>query len=337
MYNYLIPESILSQLHHIAEVCAQHKPLVQISCITYNQESFLRAALDGFLMQKTEFSFVVIVHDDASTDGTIQILKEYAERYPDIIFPIYEEENQYSNPESIAGYVMNTARKNVNAKYIALCEGDDYWSDSYKLQKQVDFLESNPEYSMCFHNAIEHWEDGRKLDHPFANLENRDYNYREICSQWIVPTASAVLKRRVFESQLYKTAISCKNFIYGDILIWLTAVEFGKIYCMNDYMSVYRRHIGSATYEQTSDEKIKKIIKHTQTIPKIFGEKYKFFARNITVKLSIDKCIEKFRSKNVREFFYFFVLSLKYAPVETVKSQMNIIYKYIKSKFMNRL
>ena len=122
--------------------------LVAIKCLVYNHEPYLRDCLQGFVMQKTDFPIVVIVHDDASTDNSAAIIREYAEKYPDIIRPIYEIENQYSKGDGSLGRVMNKAVDAIGAKYIAYCEGDDYWTDPLKLQKQVDFLEANPEYDM---------------------------------------------------------------------------------------------------------------------------------------------------------------------------------------------
>ena len=126
----------------------EEQPLVTIQCITYNHEPYIRQCLEGFVMQKTNFKFEAIVHDDASTDKTADIVREYAEKYPDIIKPIYETENQYSKSDGSLGRIMNAHTK---GKYIALCEGDDYWTDPLKLQKQVDFLEANPEYVLTCH------------------------------------------------------------------------------------------------------------------------------------------------------------------------------------------
>ena len=128
------------------------KVLVAIKCLTYNHEPYIRDALEGFVMQKTNFRFVAIVHDDASTDGTANVIREYAEKYPDIIKPIFETENQYSKKNSSLTKIMAKALEATGAKYIALCEGDDYWTDPHKLQKQVDFLEAHPEYGMCYTN-----------------------------------------------------------------------------------------------------------------------------------------------------------------------------------------
>lgn len=124
--------------------------LVAIHCLVYNHEPYLRDCLEGFVMQQTNFPFVAIVHDDASTDGSAAIIREYEEKYPDIIKPIYETENQYSKHDGSVGRIMDAAIDATGAKYVAMCEGDDYWTNPLKLQKQVDFMEVNPEYGLCY-------------------------------------------------------------------------------------------------------------------------------------------------------------------------------------------
>ncbi len=123
-------------------------PLVSICCLTYNHAPFIRQCLDGFLMQKTTFPFEILIHDDASTDGTDDIVREYASKYPDIIFPLYEDVNKYTTGYSGQMDLFNYKR--ARGKYIAYCEGDDYWIDPLKLQKQVDFLDTHPDFSVCF-------------------------------------------------------------------------------------------------------------------------------------------------------------------------------------------
>ncbi|MBR5281516.1 MAG: glycosyltransferase family 2 protein [Alistipes sp.] len=124
-------------------------PLVSISTLVYNHAPYLRECFEGFVMQKTNFAFEVLVHDDASTDNSAEIIKEYTAKYPNIFKPIYQTENQYSKGLSVfATYQV----PRIKGKYIALCEGDDYWTDPLKLQKQVDFLEANPDYGMCYTN-----------------------------------------------------------------------------------------------------------------------------------------------------------------------------------------
>lgn len=123
---------------------------VSIICNAYNHEAYIADALEGFVMQKTTFPFEVLVHDDASTDNTAQIIREYEEKYPQLIKPIYETENQYSKKD---GSLERIQYGRARGDYIALCEGDDYWTDPLKLQKQFDAMERNPQVDMCAHQA----------------------------------------------------------------------------------------------------------------------------------------------------------------------------------------
>ena len=127
------------------------QPIVSVKCMVYNQKAYLRECLDGIVSQQTTFKFEAIVHDDASTDGSADIIKEYAQKYPDVIKPVFEVENQYSKHD---GSLTRIMRRHLNGKYIAICEGDDYWTDPLKLQKQVDYLEAHPECSMCCSDGI---------------------------------------------------------------------------------------------------------------------------------------------------------------------------------------
>src|SRR3972149_8846841 len=129
-------------------VLSDSKPLVSVCCITYNHEAYIRNSIEGFLMQITTFPIEIIIHDDASIDNTSDIIREYEIKYPEIIKAIYQTENQWSKGiKPSPTYVWPRAR----GKYIALCEGDDYWTDPHKLQKQVDFMENHQEYSLCSH------------------------------------------------------------------------------------------------------------------------------------------------------------------------------------------
>ena len=146
-------------------------PLVTIKCITYNHEQYISDALDGFLMQETTFPFEVIVHDDASTDNTAKIIKEYEKKYPNIIKPIYETENQYSKHDESITRIINSK---IKGKYIAFCEGDDYWTNSKKLQIQYDFLENNSDYIGVGHmtNSVDKY--GNKVQ-TFIDSKSGEY------------------------------------------------------------------------------------------------------------------------------------------------------------------
>ena len=126
------------------------EPLVSICTTTYQHSRYIRQTLDSFLSQKTDFPFEILVHDDCSSDGTAEILQEYARRYPGIVLPLFETENQYSKGVPI-NETFNFPR--ARGKYIALCEGDDFWCDEGKLQAQADYMESHPDCTFCFTNG----------------------------------------------------------------------------------------------------------------------------------------------------------------------------------------
>lgn len=141
---------------------------VSIICVTYCHEKYLRKALDGFLSQKTDFKFEILVHDDASGDETPNIMREYEQKYPDIVRAVYQKENLYSKGVRITDEILLPM---VRGKYMAFCEGDDYWCDDNKLQKQFDFLESHPEYTVCVHNTRDMYLKSGKSVIPFGDKE----------------------------------------------------------------------------------------------------------------------------------------------------------------------
>ncbi len=214
-------------------------PLVSISCITYNHENFIREALDGFLMQKTTFAFEIIIHDDASHDRTAKIIQEYEVRFPNIIFPIYQSENQYSKGINPGNQIIIPK---CRGKYIAICEGDDYWTDPYKLQKQVDFLEANPGFSLCFHNSFIKHEGLKGKDRLFCkNIVNEITDIKDVIETWYIPSASMV-----FRNELISPLPDWFNDIYnGDYALHLLLAHKGKIKYFNEVMSVYRKNSGA--------------------------------------------------------------------------------------------
>ena len=212
------------------------KILVSIRCLVYNHEPYLRQCLEGFVMQKTNFRFEAIVHDDASTDGSATIIREYAEKYPDIIKPIYETENQYSKRDGSLTRITNAA---CRGKYIAICEGDDYWIDPLKLQKQVDFLETHPDYLLCGTNGLVLWDKGTKAPEYFnRNFVSRELMPEDVIGKWPFSTASLM-----FRKDLYDIADGFKCKIYsGDIRLILVALANGRIWSLADITTVYRKN-----------------------------------------------------------------------------------------------
>lgn len=231
--------------------------MVSIRCITYNHEKYIRDALEGFVMQKTNFRFEAIVHDDASTDGTAAIIREYAEKYPDIIKPIYETENQYSKHDGSLRRIMDEA---CQGKYIALCEGDDYWTDPNKLQIQVDFLENHPDYSMCWHDASIF----DTIDNKFLG-DHRRYKKSTICKVEdmimgggdFCPTASILYKKDI----IAEAPKSLLNQHVGDYPLQLYLAFVGQIYYYDRQMSVYRVNVPNSwsTRVNTSTSMMKRM------------------------------------------------------------------------------
>lgn len=228
---------------------------VIIRCLVYNHEPYLRDCLEGFVTQKTNFPFKAVVHDDCSTDGSAAIIREYAKKYPNIIEPIFETENQYSKKDGSLRRIMAAATQG-RSEYIAYCEGDDYWIDPYKLQKQVDYLDAHPDYTMCFSACKILNEHSLYTSFQGENIQDRDYDSSELMKNWIVPTASIMIRAAVaLDDRLTKPDSRKKN---GDIIVVLTAADLGKVRGMSDVLTVYRVHPCGITFRKRSRDSQKK-------------------------------------------------------------------------------
>lgn len=220
--------------------------MVTIRCITYNHEPYIRQCLEGFIMQKTNFRFEAIVHDDASTDGTADIIREYAERYPDIIKPIYEVENQYSKQDGSLRRIMDEACK---GKYIALCEGDDYWIDPYKLQKQVDILEKDKNISLvytAFSTVDKNSENIFRANYErFMSRSYTGNNLYELLNMNYILTCTTMLRREIYSTDVYN------KVAFLDYGLFLTAAAYGDFYYINEKTSSYRLNPKSLTAIQS--------------------------------------------------------------------------------------
>ena len=244
--------------------------IVSIKCLVYNHAPYIRQCLDGFVMQKTSFRFEAIVHDDASTDGTQDIIKEYAEKYPDIINPIYETENQYSKKDGSLRKIMNNA---CNGKYIALCEGDDYWIDPLKLQKQVDILEKHSDYTIIFNKVQAIDKEGNILNWtiPYMNdiqegpITLEDYSKEEFFNgHWTFHTSSVMYRASIMEE--YMRSGLYKFFPYGDMPLMLYFLYTGFGYYFSDISGSYRWLSGG--YNSTIRGNKEKAIKDNQQLIK---------------------------------------------------------------------
>ncbi len=284
-------------------------PLVSVSCITFNHGQYLRDALEGFLGQKTSFGIEILVHDDASEDNTIDILREYTEKYPEIMRPMYEEQNQYSRGISNISGVFNFPR--ARGKYIAMCEGDDFWSDPEKLQKQVDYMEAHPECAMCCHAAGIVAMDGAFRSEselrPFVG--SRELKPEEVISKKInIPTAS-LLFRTEYVKKLPQWYFDCP---VGDIPLHLHLLRCGSIYYFDEVMSMYRMgREGSWGESMDSEQAKEKWEKHYAAMKEL----YEAFDEETggAYAPAIAECVHRNR----------FLIDLKEGRIESVLSPVN--------------
>lgn len=223
-------------------------PLVSIVCITYNHEAYIADAIEGFLMQKTDFEYEILIGEDKSTDNTLQVIKSYMEKYPGRITLITSREN--------VGADENEQRliRCAKGKYIAFCEGDDYWTEPYKLQKQIDYLEEHPKCTICFHNAevVDYMKKPiGKLHVPYLKSFNKyyygkdsRYDAGQLAVLHFIPTASMTIRKESMSNlpDFYYDAI------VTDLPIRLIVASRGYAYYMDNVMSAYRYNVpGSQT------------------------------------------------------------------------------------------
>jgi glycosyltransferase involved in cell wall biosynthesis len=230
----------------------ENEYFLTILCSTYNHELYIRQCLDGFVMQKTNFNFLVIVHDDASIDGTQNIIREFELRYPNIIKPIYQKTNGYGSERNRRDKI-----ERLKGKYVALCEGDDYWTDPYKLQKQVDFLEDNPEYTFCCHRFKILIDDDKRFIDEYAHKCYKDsldliINDNLFFKYWVTQPLTAIIKIEDFIAVNKEVARFSHN---RDIHLFYYLLKRGKGISLNSFMGVYRRHSNGVTSIASLQEK----------------------------------------------------------------------------------
>lgn len=217
-------------------------PKVSIVSTTHNQAGYARQAFDSFLDQQTDFPVEIIVADDASTDATPAIIREYAERYPHVFRPIFRTENLGLNGN------LTGALSAARGEYVALCEADDYWIDPLKLSKQVAFLDRHPKTTVCFHPVRVIWEDGHAKDSKFPPVRVRgNLSLDALILMNFIQTNSAVYRR-----------LERYDDIPADVmpLDWYLHVRHavhGDIAMLPDTMAVYRRHAQGMWHNQVVD------------------------------------------------------------------------------------
>jgi len=222
-------------------------PLVSICVVSYQHKNFIKQCLEGILMQHVDFEVEIIVHDDASTDGTADIIRKYEREHPNLIKAIYQTENQFSRGVKPMIEIVYPLTK---GKYIALCDGDDYWTDPLKLQKQVGFLEANEEYSMCAHDVKTIYEDDWKAEK--TNRFNKPINnatFVDLIDNHFIPTNSLIFRNHLIKK--WPEWLSSPNMIAGDIPLELMLAFHGKLKYYFDAMAVKRINGGGVTADKS--------------------------------------------------------------------------------------
>jgi len=224
--------------------------MVSVLMMTYNHENYITQAIESVLMQQCNFKYEIIIGEDCSTDNTRKIVLDYAKRHPKLFNLILHQRNVGAANNQLA--CINACK----GKYIALLEGDDYWIDRNKLQKQVDFLEQNVNYSLCFHNALVIWEDKSRPPRKFCsnNLKN-EFSVDDIIQKWFIPTASMVFHKECINN-LPNWFVEVYN---GDYCIQLLCAMYGKVHYMQNIMSVYRRNRASLSGSYSEKVNLKRL------------------------------------------------------------------------------
>ncbi len=229
------------------------RPRVTVCCVTYNHEKYIASALDGIFKQKTRFPFEVIVRDDCSTDATQQIILEFKRRYPNLLKPILEPENTYSKgirpaPEAI---------KRANGEYVAFCDGDDFWRDEEKLQKQVDFLDQNEDFSICYGNSTVIDSEGNEIAGALFRWP-RDYTQADlICGEAYLHFSTALVRNTIDLCPEKFNRIPA-----GDTSFWHLLGFIGKAKYLEEIeYGAYRRHDGGIWSGISLIEKTRNFVK----------------------------------------------------------------------------
>ncbi len=226
--------------------------MVSVFCTTYNQKKYIAKCLESMVNQKTNFPYEIIVRDDASTDGTSDIVREFGAKYPDKIVPFIQPENLFQRGlEHISFEKMFRMSK---GKYIAVCDGDDFWTDENKLQKQVDFMESHPDYSMCGHAAYFARDDDSLRTDRFFRLAmgSGDLTIEEVISKWAMATTSLMYRKSCRTDIIFPYRGNCVNDDYA-MMVYMALK--GKIYYSDELMGAYRLSANGSISQRLLEDK----------------------------------------------------------------------------------
>ncbi|MCG7281468.1 glycosyltransferase [Chryseobacterium taklimakanense] len=275
-------------------------PMVSVVMISYGHEKYIAEAIRGVFMQKTSFPVELLIANDCSPDNSDQIIRETIQSAPENITV------RYTRHEKNLGMMPNFiwALEQAQGKYIALCEGDDYWIAENKLQMQVDFLVNNSDISLLFHDSEIVYE-GTSENFSYHIPESRYYTENELLTQWLVPTASVIFRKKDVYFAIEK--LKNPNYYFGDIVLFLSLLKRGKLYGMNKKMSTYRINPNGASKIDDTNRKYSRIILHLETLSKDFDFQYKDHFRSRIKNLSKMLSFYNLKNGNLVLFFKYFL------------------------------
>lgn len=281
---------------------------VTVFCLVYNHEKYIRACLDSIICQKTSFRYQIIVHDDASTDRSREIIEEYAKIYPGLIVPILQDENQWSKK---IGIVKTFIEPRVHSKYVAICEGDDYWVDNKKLQKQFEAMEAHPECGICLHRTSEVSEKGNLtgIEYPEQVYPTGTITAEELFATFFprfYQTTSYFLRASLWHEYIRNPPAYRAIIDIGDASMLLFFGSASGIYQINEVMSCYRRGAPTSWSAQQMNDS-KKRSKHFDSMVRGYicfdemtNKKYHSFFASYISKCLYAKCAF---DRNFKDFF----------------------------------
>ena len=270
--------------------------IVSICCITYNHEKFIRQCINGFLLQKTNFAYEILINDDASTDKTADIIREYVVKYPTMIKPIYQTENQFSKGLGAMNVRFNFPR--AQGKYIAMCEGDDYWTDPYKLQKQVDFLEANSEYGLI-HTDIEYVDTQSNVTFPHNNVYNEFKSHIKngyifdyyLNNHGFIMTVSCMFRSSLIDNK------SSNNWFVFDYWLFMEIARQSKVYYFPEKTCAYRINPEGLMSSNPSFARLRSVYVRLDQIYRYYAKNNNktasYYLKNSKIEKEIVKCLSE--------------------------------------------
>lgn len=243
---------------------------VSICCLSFNHERYLQECFEGFLAQRTDFPVEILVHDDASTDRSADIIRRYADRHPKIFRPILQTENQYSKGH---GILIPFVFPRATGKYVALCEGDDYWCDPGKLQRQVDWLESHPECGLVYSQVRWYFDREKRFDRNWGGPGAGETTLERLLEGNCIPTPSIVIRRDLLDRYIAEVRPQERSWMMGDYPMWLYAAAHSRIHFIDEPLAVYRILSESASHFR-SFEQADRFCRSTLDIRRFYAGKY---------------------------------------------------------------